>query len=169
MIQQKNEFLTNYIINGVSVMKDELILKKFDEIQYEPIINVSDSPFKITYTNSQKDFLNFFANYVYTEYVSPFRPANIVSANLWDGVDKKSLEWHVDNGYGQDCSFLYYLDDCLHDGYLEFKNEKEEFTIHPTSGTLVWLNQSDKYKHRASRSRTRRRIINVEFKYQTTN
>lgn len=165
MLNQKDNFLTDFIIQGISTIRDCEILNKFNSIEYGEIVDVSKPFTGYEYNQHQKEFLNYVSTYIQDEYMSTFRPATLVSINLWNGVDDKSLDWHIDNKRGQDCCFLYYLDTVQVGGELEFKSQNEHVSIQPVAGTLVWLSQSDKYRHRAKRSEKTRRVINVEFKY----
>lgn len=161
----KNEFVTDYLINGISYIKDYTILDWFSQINFGKIANVStDQSFK-EYTETQKLFLAKVSEYLYNNYVLKFRVAELISCDIWDGVDDYSLDWHVDNKNKQDFSFLYYLDDSDANLYFMDTESGIESCVSIEAGTLVWLNQSSKYRHKAERSTQKRRMINVQFKY----
>lgn len=89
------------------------------------------------------------------------------SVGVWDGVDSGSQKWHNDRneGKGVDCNFLLYFDDMEEEtgGALYIKGPLSEEKIYPKRDMLIWLNQSEKFLHKADRSLKQRRLASFEF------
>ena len=171
MSNPQNNFFLNYLIHGFFFIEDDTILKMFKEIdnfgEIVDVENISDNIDYIPeYTEIQNKFLQDVQNYLEEKYINQNLKTLNVSKNIWSGVDNGSLIWHNDYLEGQDFCFLYYLDTMVSDGALHFKSIKENqsVTLYPKEGTLVWLNLTNKYFHRADRSSKQRRVINLEYK-----
>lgn len=97
---------------------------------------------------------------IFTSYI----PANV---GMWDGVDSGSQKWHNDRneGKGVDCNFLLYFDDMKKEtgGALHVKGKLSEEVIYPKRDMLIWLNQSEKFLHKADKSLKQRRLASFEF------
>jgi predicted 2-oxoglutarate/Fe(II)-dependent dioxygenase YbiX len=89
------------------------------------------------------------------------------NVGIWDGVDFGSQQWHNDSneGKGVDCNFLLYFDDMSEKtgGALYVKGPFGEQKIYPKRDMLVWLNQSEKFLHKADTANTKRRLASFEF------
>ena len=168
MSNQLDNYFAEFILNGFAVIKDTNILEMFDNTDYGDILNVELIPdsleYEVKYNQKQKNFLNSISKYIKLTYLDNYIKTEQVSANIWSGVDDGSLKWHCDDREGQDFCFLYYFDTMIDDGALHFKSVEKELSIYPEAGTLVWLNLTNKYLHKADRSNRQRRVMNLEFK-----
>jgi hypothetical protein len=83
---------------------------------------------------------------------------------IWEGVNSEmSRSWHNDHAEGFNCFFLLYHSDMVDDGRVYFRNSTEEWSILPSSGTLVAINNTDiKFQHRAEPSK-KQRIVSSYF------
>jgi hypothetical protein len=165
---QTHEFITEFLINGISTTQDIDLLQDFN---FTPLVNVADidgMDYSISYSDQQINFLNRFSSHIENNYIGQlFTTYVCLDKKMWDGVDSKSLEWHNDSKTGQDSCFLYYIDDCNEEvgGALYFKNETEEYKIYPKAGTLIWLSQNPKYLHKAEQSTKQRRVVHLEYRH----
>lgn len=171
MSKPQNDFFLDYMIYGFSYIQDDTILKMFKSIDnFGEIVNVEnmsdDEEYTPEYNIIQNKFLQDVQNYLEEKYINENLETLNISRNIWSGVDDGSLEWHNDYLEGQDFCFLYYLDTMLFDGALYFKSliTNENRILYPKEGTLVWLNLTNKYLHKADRSSKQRRVINLEYK-----
>lgn len=165
---QIQQFITDFLIEGFSVIKDLNPLYNFTCTNLVNVESIDDIDYIAQYTNEQNEYLKYFSEYIETNYISKiFSNYTCLTKNMWDGVDSKSCEWHNDNKEGQDSCFLYYIDSSSLEtgGALYFKNDQKEYKIYPASGTLVWMKQSPVFLHKADRSIKQRRVIHLEYKH----
>lgn len=119
------------------------------------------------FTYEEQQLLDKFIKYVSEHYVSTlYKNYEVVYYSVWDGVDLGSAEWHNDAVEGFDFNVLYYFDNTNEEvgGSIEFKHPEGEIKIYPKSGDLVFINQNGKFYHKASRSKSQRRVASIEYK-----
>ena len=120
-----------------------------------------------TFNTAEQTALDKFLNYVSQNFVKTlYKDFEIVYYSVWDGVDIGSTEWHNDSVEGFDFNVLYYFDDTNPGvgGSVEFQYPGGEHKVYPKHGDLIFINQSGKFCHKASRSTTRRRVASIEYK-----
>lgn len=118
-------------------------------------------------TKAQDDLIIAYISRIQDGYLSKMFPATwCVGYSLWDGVDSGSMCWHNDHDEGFDLNVLYYFDTQTPNtgGQIEFKNQTTEHTFYPLANSIVFINQSKQFFHRAYRSTSARRIVSAEFK-----
>lgn len=166
MLEQTTQFLSQ----GFAVFPEPGLLN-VNDFTFENVELVSD-PILNAFTPEQHRLMLDFIHHICTKYIEPLYPAyTIVNYAVWDGVDLGSAEWHNDATENFDINCLYYFDTQTVEsgGNIEFMwPVSDKHTAHtgvyPVAGTLAFINQQLKFKHKANRSATKRRVASVEFK-----
>jgi hypothetical protein len=133
-------------------------------VNVEHVDGVDDIP-KVKRTFSELRQFAKIKKFIQSEFIDPIFPIyEIVSYNIWEGVDSGSLKFHNDSAEGQSFCFLIYLDSQFEatGGAIHFKYPFGEDTVYPKAGDVAWVNQQTKFQHKADRSSLRRRVICIE-------
>lgn len=158
------EQFENFVTKGYAVFTDPGIidLSKFviTNVEFaEDLYDITD--------HEEQQHLEKFINYVSEHYVKTVYPNfRVEYANVWDGVDAGSMNWHNDHVEGFDLNVLYYHDSTSPEtgGEIEFKYPGGEDKLYPKSGTLIFINQNGQFEHKANRSTVNRRVASIEYK-----
>lgn len=153
-----NEFLTNGFATGVLTLDVAFLFKRF------PFPNCNDG--EATPSPEAEMYLQSLHEHIATKYVSTmFDEFGFGEHNMWSGVDGPSQEWHNDSCDEFNSNFLVYLDDGeMYNNFIEVKTPVEEFKIYPKKNQFVWLNQNQRFLHRATHTEGPRRVLSFEFK-----
>ncbi len=156
--------IDSFLLKGYAHFKEPGLLNSkiftFTNVEIDDELNNN-------FNSEQKYHLNLFIDYVSKNYVySLYKNFEVVYYSIWDGVDLGSTEWHNDSVEGFDFNVLYYLDNTNEKigGSIEFRWSEGEELIYPSSGDLVFINQNGKFYHKASRSKSQRRVASIEYK-----
>ena len=112
------------------------------------------------------DRITSFAMYLKTKYIDPnWDEAVYNKFIMWEGVDNDNKGWHTDMFEGYDLFFLYYLDDQNQEtgGSIQFKWDGGEAEVYPKRGTLMLVNNCRGFWHRATSTKTKRRVVSIDF------
>lgn len=156
--------LSNFLLNGYAHFNEPnlLDLSKFNVINVEINDNLD-----INFSHHEQQLIDKYVEYISKKYVDSIYKNYIVTCcAIWDGVDLGSTKWHNDNNEGFDFSVLHYYDDTSKEigGQIEFKFPDGETIIYPKCGDLIFINQDEKFFHKAARSSSTRRVASIEYK-----
>lgn len=86
----------------------------------------------------------------------------IEKRRIWEGVNLDATAWHNDLKEGPNCFFLLYHSKMIDDGFVYFRNRREEWKILPEPGLLVAVNCLSDFEHKADVS-SRQRVISSYY------
>jgi hypothetical protein len=80
-----------------------------------------------------------------------FSEYHVKKRRIWKGVNEDATFWHNDLREGPNCFFLLYFSNMekINEGAVYFKSGKKEFKIYPKPGTLIAVNCSENFFHKA--------------------
>lgn len=156
--------LSNFLLKGYAHFNEPnlLDLSKFNIVNVEINDNLD-----INFSHAEQKLIDKYVEYVNNKYINPIYKSYVVTyCAVWDGVDLGSTEWHNDKIEGFDFSVLYYHNNTSKEigGQIEFKFPDGETIIYPKCGDLIFINQDEKFFHKAAQSSSTRRVASIEYK-----
>ncbi len=180
LVINQNELFFNYISDGLYQMHSDEIINILDIDTFGDIVDVDefiDDKNKSTlfngiyasdYSDDQKNRLTKLRQYVESTVLEPYT-VQTAECGIWDGVDEGSRKFHNDNQFGgMNCSVLCYFDDTSPETggalYVAPTFERDKYVkVYPKKGTIVLLNQSKSFCHKADPSINRRTVVGFDY------
>jgi len=167
--------INNFIIQGFHVYHSPNLVKLLDISSFGNIIDVNTyndtagildvGIYAIYFTEEQKEKLGIVQHFLESNFLTEFE-YYIVKCCIWDGVDDGSVQFHNDGKEHMNCTFLCYFSDTSEEtgGALFVKKLNGVASkIYPQAGDIVWLNQDEKFQHKAERSSIPRIVAGFEY------
>ena len=81
--------------------------------------------------------------------LDPYYEYTLGERRIWEGVINDAKSWHNDTVLGPNCFFLLYFNDSAkhNTGSISFTNREETWKIYPTVGTMVAVNNDNRFLH----------------------
>lgn len=99
-----------------------------------------------------------------TSNISEHFACSFVEIEIWDDVDSGSKVWHNDRSLSDaNLTVLIYCDDRVEGNTISVRGPLSMIDITPDKYDVVYVNQNEKFEHRASISKLPRRVIGLQY------
>lgn len=156
-VEKKNDFVNKgyAIFDGLKYHNQLEDIIHETEWEYEGGINNDWHP------KNNRELYNSFLYYIHQQITldiveNMFSEYTIDKRRIWEGVNKDATSWHNDIKEGPNCFFLLYHSLMENDGFVYFRNKKEEWKFIPKPGFLIAVNCENNFEHRAEQSNNKR-------------